>query len=408
MRLVLALEPAVEDAMLEQALRAGHEVVARAADAGELAAVLPGLRPDVALVTASPRMLRPAALAAADDGGVRLVCLAGGRDQHSYAAALGLHEVLDAGSAWPMVEAALTGRAPLSEAPRPRARGRVVAVWGPVGAPGRTTTAIALAAELALAGQRVILVDGDTHGAAIAPSLGLLDEAPGFAAACRLAGAESLDVRQLDRVAATYQWDRTAFRVLTGIARPSRWPELSSARVKATLQLCREEADVVVVDAGFNLESDEEIVSDLFAPRRNAATLTALQEADLVVAVGAADPLGLSRFLRGHVDLLELVDPESTRVLITKVRGSAVGMTPGSQIASTLLRFGGIADATLVPSDPAAYDAALLTGRTLQEAAPGSRALAALRGFAREQLLPAAAVPERPVRRRRWLPVPLS
>jgi len=74
----------------------------------------------------------------------------------------------------------------------PVTRGAVIAVWGPAGAPGRTSLAIAIAGELAASGHSVALADADTHGAAIAPSLGLLDEAPGFAAACRLAGTNAL------------------------------------------------------------------------------------------------------------------------------------------------------------------------------------------------------------------------
>ena len=55
-----------------------------------------------------------------------------------------------------------------------------------------------------------------------------------------------------------------------------------------TLEACRDWVEYVVVDTGFSLESDEEISSDLFAPRRNAATLAALRVADRIVAVGLA------------------------------------------------------------------------------------------------------------------------
>ena len=41
------------------------------------------------------------------------------------------------------------------------------------------------------------------------------------------------------------------------------------------------------------LESDEEISSDFMAPRRNAGTLTAVAAADVVIALGAADTLGV-------------------------------------------------------------------------------------------------------------------
>lgn len=406
MRLIIALDPAIEDRLIGELIRNGHEILARPGGGVELAAALRRLPADAALVSASHRVLSAGVLAAADSGAVRIIALAGDGDGRRVAAMLGLRDIVDASASPDDIEAMLSG-VPAADprpvdAPRRADPGRVVAVWGPSGAPGRTTTAITLAAEVALAGRQVLLADADTHGAAIAPSLGLLDEAPGFAAACRLAGSGALDAAQIDRVSEEYRLGPVAMRVLTGIGRPSRWPELSADRVTAVLDVCRACADVTVVDVGFNLESDEEIVSDLFAPRRNAATLGALREADLVVAVGTADPVGLARFLRAHADLLELVAPEIVRVVITKVRSAAVGLNPASQIASTLMRFGGIPEATLVPHDQAAFDAALLTGRTLAEAAPRSLALAALRGFAARQLLPA---PEpAPARRRRFLP----
>lgn len=404
MRLVLALDPALEDRYLGEILREGHEVLARPAGATDLAAALSSLRPDAAVVGAGARTLGTGVLAAADDAGVRLVALAAADEERRHATGLGLHEVLDADAPWALVAAVLGGGAAVAppEPARPAGAGTVLAVWGPAGAPGRTTTAIALATEAASRAARVLLVDADTYGASIAPSLGLLDEAPGFAAACRLAGAQGLDEAQLDRVAEQYRFGAAMFRVLTGISRTSRWPELSADRVRETLRVCREHADVVIVDVGFNLEADEELVTDLFAPRRNAATLTALAEADVVVAVGAADPVGLARFLRGHAELLQLVPAERVHAVVTRVRSSAVGASPASQIASALLRFGGIQQATLVPSDPAAFDAALLTARTLQEAAPRSPALAALRELGAD-VLPLPAVPTRSVPRRRFL-----
>jgi len=66
----------------------------------------------------------------------------------------------------------------------PGTRGAIIAVWGPAGAPGRTTLAVAIAYELSQH-EPVILVDVDTYGGAVAQALGLLDEAPGIAALAR-------------------------------------------------------------------------------------------------------------------------------------------------------------------------------------------------------------------------------
>jgi MinD-like ATPase involved in chromosome partitioning or flagellar assembly len=257
----------------------------------------------------------------------------------------------------------------------------VIAVWGPAGAPGRTTLAIGIAAELAALGRSVALADVDTHGAAVAPALGMLDEAPGFAAACRLAGSDALTHAELDRIAQRYESPLGGFRVLTGIGRPSRWPELSGGRVAATIQACRSWREFTVLDMASSLENDEELSSDLFAPRRNAATVTALREADVVIAVGAADPVGLSRFLRAHADLMEVTSTHDVIVVMNRIRASAVGMNPHGQVTQTLSRFGGIESPVLVPHDQAALDGAVLSGRTLADSAPKSAARQAIRSL---------------------------
>ncbi|MBF4617249.1 septum formation inhibitor-activating ATPase [Clavibacter sp. VKM Ac-2873] len=267
--------------------------------------------------------------------------------------------------------------------------GRVIAVWGPQGAPGRTATALAIAGELAAAGRSVVLVDADVHGGTVAATLGLLDEAPGFAAACRLAAADSLTVEELERIAQHHPSTRApGFSVLTGISRPDRWPELAEGRVSAVLHACRGWRDCTVVDASFNLEDDEEISSDMFAPRRNAATHAVLRGADHVVAVVAADTVGLSRFFRAYVQLLEIVDPSRVSVLVNRVRPSAGGWDAASQVRRTLFRFGSVEAAAYVPEDRDSLDAAVLAGATLRDIAPRSPALVEWSRFTRTTLLP--------------------
>ncbi|WP_168916259.1 AAA family ATPase [Microcella flavibacter] len=272
---------------------------------------------------------------------------------------------------------------------------RVIAVWGPAGAPGRTLIATTLAAELAARGLHVCLVDADTYGGTIAPSLGLLDEAPGFAAACRLAASDALDAGQLDRVSVDYGGSTAPFRVLTGIGRPHRWPELARDRVIGALEQARQWCDVVVVDVGFNLETDEELSSDLLSPRRNAATIAALRTADEVVAVGAADPVGITRLLRTHADLLETVTVEAVHVVVNRVRSSVLGVDPAGQVRQTLDRFGGIPNPLLIPDDAAAADAALLGARTVVDAAPRSPLRQGVAALADRLGYGAAAAPRR-------------
>ena len=113
----------------------------------------------------------------------------------------------------------------------------------------------------------------------------------------------------------------------------------------AALAACREWADYTVVDVASSLERDEEIVSDIDGPRRNAATLSALRAADLVVAVAAADPLGISRFLRAHPELRATIGSTPVAVLANRLRPGALGIDARGQVRRTLDRFGGITDA---------------------------------------------------------------
>jgi len=400
-RIALALPLDTEDRLSIDLVRHGHELVARCSAADELASALLSTRAEFAVVAASSRYLNDRLMVEADTAGVRIVAMIASESDRRHAADLGLREIVALDAEWTEVEAVLLGGVVTTPAVGAARRGTVLAVWGPAGSPGRTTLAINLAAELAAAGHTVALADVDTHSGSVAPALGLLDEAPGFAAACRLAGAGSLDSVELERIGQRYLSSRGSFWVLTGIGRPSRWPELSGERVATTITACRDWVDYVVLDTGFSLENDEEISSDLFAPRRNAATIAALREADHVIAVGSADPVGLSRFLRAHVDLIETIVTSRVTVVMNKIRVSAIGLGAAAQVKQTLQRFGGIASPVLVPHDQAALDAAILSGKTLLDVAAKSPVRMAIGQFVAERVLPQPSPVAKRARRRR-------
>jgi MinD-like ATPase involved in chromosome partitioning or flagellar assembly len=263
-----------------------------------------------------------------------------------------------------------------ADLPAPGVRGRVIAVWGPTGAPGRSTVALNLAAELA-GRSATLLVDADTYGASLAQALGLLDEAPGLAAAARAAEQGTLDLVALARLAPAVS---EGLRVLTGIPRAERWTELRAASMTHVLDLARDLAPFVVVDCGFAIEDDEELSYDTLAPRRNAATLTTLEAADDLVVVGSADPVGLQRLVRAVQDLRTLTVPPP-RVVVNRVRSTSVGSHPQRRISEALGRFAGLEDLTFLPWDQTTIDGALFAGLPLSEFAPQSelrRALADL------------------------------
>ena len=252
--------------------------------------------------------------------------------------------------------------------------GRVIAVWGPTGAPGRTTVALGVAAELAAAGAPTLLIDADVYGGSIAQLVGLLEEAPGLAAAARSANQGTLDVPRLANLCRDLGG---GLRVLPGIARPSRWPELRPASIEVVLTAARRLATYIVVDCGFCLEMDEEISFDTVAPRRNGATHTVIAAADTVLAVTSAEPVGLVRFVRGLAELRDIAAVEPW-IIVNRLRGSAVGGDPRREVARALVRHVGAEPAAMVPLDVAGMDAAQAAGQLLREVAPNSPARLAL------------------------------
>jgi MinD-like ATPase involved in chromosome partitioning or flagellar assembly len=268
--------------------------------------------------------------------------------------------------------------------------GRLVAVWGPTGAPGRTTIAVELAAEAADLGVPTLLVDADSYGGVVAQVLGLVDESPGLAGASRLANNGVLDLPGLAELARTVN---PQLRVLTGIARADRWPELRPHALEAVWALTRSLAALTVVDCGFGLEQDEELSYDTVAPRRNGATVATLLAADVVVAVATADPVGLQRFVRGLSDLREVAPAADVRVVVNRVRRGVVGSDPEAEIASALQRYAGVRDVIFVPLDIRGCDAALADGRTLVELSPTSPMRPPLRALSAQ--LAGVSVPAR-------------
>lgn len=277
--------------------------------------------------------------------------------------------------------AALAEVAPAAEAGEdvpdaPGPRGRVIAVWGPTGAPGRTTVAVGLADEAARLGISTLLVDADVYGGVVAQMLGLLDESPGLAGAARQAGSGTLTTSSLVRLA----WAvRPGLRVLTGLARADRWPELRPRAVSAVLEEARAVATLTVVDCAFNLEDDEELSFDTAAPRRNGVTLSVLEDADTVICVSGADPVALQRSIRALEELRDVLPAVEPMIVVNQVRRGPVSGDPEREIAEAFERFAGRTVGHFLPADRRGTDAALASGRTLAEAAPGSPLRSALR-----------------------------
>lgn len=250
--------------------------------------------------------------------------------------------------------------------------GRTIVVWGPAGAPGRTTVAVSLAAILGRRGFRTTLVDADPYGGSVAQHLGVLDEVSGLLSAARLTGDGALEAR-LGSVQRALGGRLT---VVTGLPRGDRWVEVRAGVIEHVVEVARAHGHVVV-DTGFSLEDDPSGES-LARPARNQLTLGALEVADEVLVVGTADPVGLSRLARGLVDLRERHPRAPVRVVVNRMRPT-LGWSE-REIVGMVEGFARLAGVHFLPDDRNAADRAVSAGTSIPDAGDSelARALAVL------------------------------
>jgi MinD-like ATPase involved in chromosome partitioning or flagellar assembly len=230
---------------------------------------------------------------------------------------------------------------------------------------------------LASSGQQVLLVDADTYGGSVAQSLGL-PEHPSLlvavhAAATGLFGPEHLG--PLLHAAGEGLW------VLPGVSDAARWPEVREASFLAVLDAARAEFAVTVVDGGFCLEEDEELAYDGVPLRRNLATRVAVREADCVIAVCRADPVGLRRFLAARAEFESVIAGASVTV-VNRSPATVAGRRK-MEMSLTLERHTGAPPISFVPDDVAVAEC-LWEGTCVVRSRPRAPAARALATLARE------------------------
>lgn len=258
--------------------------------------------------------------------------------------------------------------------------GRVVACWGPYGAPGRTTVAIGIAAELARREWSTLLIDADPWGGAVAQQLGVLDEVSGVLAASRLNSTRDLARRFAD----VQRGLGKHLRVVTGLPRPDRWPEVRPGTIERLCELGSRSGQVVL-DTGFSLEGEPWRDGES-RPGRNTMTLAALDGSDQVVVVGSADPVGLARLARGLTELAEVAPDVVPRVVLNRMRPTLAW--PEKEIAGLVSGFGRIEAIHVLPEDRRGVDAALVRGGFVTQG-PLAKAI----GTLVDALVPESALP---------------
>lgn len=373
--LVAAGREAWEPAVLSALAQADMAVLRRCVDLVDLLGIAAAGGADVAVLAASLDGVDADALRRLRERDVRVLGVGTG-EAADRLVRLGATTVSEAADVVPAIVRSLA--IPVGEGPDPSAGdpresdgvepvespgvGRVVAVWGPAGAPGRTTVATALAAEHALAVRReradgrVVLCDLDPFGGAVAQTLGILDEVSGLLAAARAVNEGELDAAAFVRLLRAVG---PGLEVLSGLPRADRWIEVRAGVVDTVLELAAGSADVVV-DCGFSLEDD-----DRSPLPRHTMTLETLMRADQVVVVAGAEPVGLARLARGLVDLVEVCPLTPFEVVVNRMRPSLGWRT--ADIESMVAEIAPNAPVSFWPDDRAVLDRALVAGVTLAE-----------------------------------------
>jgi len=388
----------------------GIALTRRCVDVADAVATAASGQVRVALLTVGMRGLDTDVVRRILDAGVQLVAVTDSEDAGAAARAVALGMIATvAGDDLPAVVRAVVAADerrrsdqldgfddPEAPGPDGTERGRLIVVWGPTGAPGRSTVALGVASETAGLGVPTLLIDADVYGGSVGQMLAMLDEVSGLLAAARSANTGRLDLDELGR---HVRQINPTLRILTGLPRADRWSALRAGSFDAVLTVARQMAPVVVVDVGFNLELDEELSFDTAAPRRNGATLAALEQADDIIVVGSADPLGLARLTRGIFELGEAVPGAELHVVVNKVRDS-LGWSRAA-ITDTVHRLAGVSPSHFLPLDQSAVDRAWVNGRSLAECARDSPLRVQLTQLARTVAPAGTATREGITRRRR-------
>ena len=251
------------------------------------------------------------------------------------------------------------------------APGRTIAVWGPKGAPGRTTIAIELAHVLTQTEPSTLLVDADLYGGDMTQLLGVAEELPGLVALCRMAARGEVReggwLHHLRRVA-----DGPV--LLPGLLRAELWGEVSPFGWAQLLEGARSAFRTIVLDVGFCLERSRAAHE---GPGRNEVAITALETADKVVTVVKADPIGIRSFLWSLADHADIVDRDRCAVVLNRVR-------PGeeAEVARFVRRHLGRPPLALIPDRPDHLVRAVWQAAPVVNTEPGSPISVAIRDLA--------------------------
>ena len=231
---------------------------------------------------------------------------------------------------------------------------QLIAVTSPHGSTGKTTIAINIALELAAEKYKVLLIDADLQGSSVANYFCLAELPAGFAGALRIASQKRFDQQQLERL--SVQVPKTSVSVLPG-AMAELTVSPKDEILTELITVAKQAFDFVIVDLGSISSSNNFTEFNL--------TKAFTQQADRVVLVASADPVGIFRLLAIEASILKLTT--EPLLVINRLRNSVIPQAK-SEIKTTLSRLGTIEIKAFFPDDPthvdqATRDGMVVTGR---------------------------------------------
>ena len=249
----------------------------------------------------------------------------------------------------------------------------VIAVTSPHGSTGKTTVAINIALELAAEKARVLLIDGDIQGPAVANHFVLTQQPAGIQAALRIASQQRFDLEQLERL--SFQFQKSTLRIMPGSQNfPSQ--SIDQSAIANLLETARLGYEFTVVDLG-SLSADG---SGTQAELTNAI----ISLADRTIVVCLADPIGIFRLL--GVENLIAATSRPMDLVLNRVRNSVIA-SARREIAITLQRLSTLEPKSYLPDDPQHIDQALRQGVPVTSLSRAGTFRQALTGFVRAELL---------------------
>ena len=261
----------------------------------------------------------------------------------------------------------------------------VIAIWGPAGSPGKSTIATNVAAELALAGQKVLLVDLDTLAPSLALGLGLVDTPAGLSACLRLAEQDRLSIDEFNRLTISIALGRNELKFMPGLSSAHRWAEVTPERFEKLLLGLVGVIEHVVVD----LSQATVFKPNLFHPSSMAASeysrdtllKSVLAKAAKVVMVSGCDPVAAQRFLVAKEFIAEISQSIDPLVAVNRFRTNALGGRAKQELIETYLNLAQLRIDAFIPEDRDNLDKAMLNGlplALLKRSSPARLAIAEL------------------------------